>query len=655
MTEYAWQPTSTYVEHANVTRLMRGHGIESIGELRRAAASDIGWFWDAVVADLGIQFSAPYREVVDVTAGAAWATWFVGGELNLATTCLERWARSERRRNQVALISELEDGSVRELDFAELEARVDMLAAALAANGVGRGDRVAVYLPMIAEAAIAPYAIAKLGAVYMPIFSGFAPSAIAARLRDAGAKMLLTADGTSRRGEPVAMKQSADAAAAEAPSVERLIVLEHAGFDMPMTAGRDVTWADATGEHEGVRLDAVQLDSEAPFMLAYTSGTTGAPKGVVHVHGGFLVKIASECAYQLDLHPREVFHWVTDMGWLMGPFALIGAHANGATLVVCEGAPDHPQPDRLWATVERHRMNVLGVSPTLIRALRARGEAWPALHDLSSLRILGSTGEPWNPDPYRWLMRVAGGTVPIINLSGGTEVGACFLSPHPVEPIKECGLGGPALGMDVDVFDPAGRPLRDAVGELVCKQPWPAMTRGVWGDPDRYIDTYWSTYPGVWRHGDWARIDADDHWFLLGRSDETINVAGKRLGPAEVESALASHPRVVESAVVGIPDEIKGEAIWCFVVAVDVDEELPAQLADHVAEQMSRAFRPSRVVLVEALPKTRSAKTIRRAIRAVALDEDPGDLSGAENPEALDAVRRGLRSATRADTPKAAT
>jgi acetyl-CoA synthetase len=656
MTEYAWLPTSTYVEHANVTRLMRSHRIDSLGELRRRATEDIAWFWDAVVTDLGIDFSVPYEEVVDTTAGAPWATWFVGGQLNLATTCLERWARSESVRHWPALIGESEEGVVREFSFAELDVEVDELAAALAACGVVRGDRVAAYMPMVAEATIALYAIAKLGAVYVPIFSGFAASAVAARLRDSGAKVLITADGTHRRGEPVAMKQAADAAAAEAPSVERLIVLEHAGLDMPMTAGRDITWAEATRDHEGERVDALQLESEAPFMLAYTSGTTGAPKGTVHVHGGFLVKIASECAYQLDLHPRDVFHWVTDMGWVMGPLALIGAHSNCATLVISEGAPDYPEPDRLWATVERHRMRVLGISPTLIRALRTRGEEWPARHDLTSLQILGSTGEPWNPEPYRWLMGVTDGRVPIINISGGTEVGACFLSPHPVEPIKECGLGGPALGMDVDVFDPQGRPVRRAVGELVCKQPWPAMTRGIWGDPDRYLETYWSTYPGVWRHGDWARIDADGHWFLLGRSDETINVAGKRLGPAEVESALASHPKVVESAAVGIPHELKGEAIWCFVVAVEAEDDLPDELAEHVAARLSRAFRPARVVLVEALPKTRSAKTIRRAIRAVALGEDPGDLSGAENPEALDAIRRGLGAqAQLADSPQSAT
>jgi acetyl-CoA synthetase len=292
---------------------------------------------------------------------------------------------------------------------------------------------------------------------------------------------------------------------------------------------------------------------------------------------------------------------------------------------------------------------MLGVSPTLIRALKTQGDEWPERHDLSSLRILGSTGEPWNPEPYRWLQRVAGGgRVPIINLSGGTEVGACFLSPFPVEPIKVCSLGGPSLGMDMDVLDASGRPLRGEVGELVCKQPWPGMTRGIWGDPDRYIETYWSTYEGVWRHGDWARVDEDGQWFLLGRSDDTINVAGKRLGPAEVESVLVAHEAVSEAAVVGVPDETKGEAVWCFVVAPGADgagAELPSELAELVAHELGRPFKPSRVVVVEALPKTRSAKILRRAVRAVAVGEDPGDMSSAENPQSLDGIRAALGAA----------
>jgi acetyl-CoA synthetase len=330
----------------------------------------------------------------------------------------------------------------------------------------------------------------------------------------------------------------------------------------------------------------------------------------------------------------------------MGPWEVVGAGAAGAAVVLYEGAPDWPEPDRVWASVEQHGVNVLGVSPTLIRALKPQGDEHPAKHDLSSLRVFGSTGEPWNPEPYRWLSEVVGeGKRPIINISGGTEVGACFLTPYPVEDIKVCSLGGASHGMDVDVFDEQGQPVRDKVGELVCKQPWPGMTRGIWGDEDRYLETYWSMYEGVWRHGDWALIDDEGDWYLLGRSDDTINVAGKRLGPAEVESVLVSHPAVAESAVVGIPDATKGESIWCFCVSAGgAGDETAEELRELVARELGRPFKPSRVVFVEALPKTRSAKILRRAVRAVAIGEDPGDMSSAENPQALDGIRKSLEA-----------
>ena len=642
MSELAWEPTPEYVERANVTRLMRRHGIDSIAELRRRSVEDVEWYWNAAVEDLGIEFATPYSRVLDASRGIPWATWFEGGRVNLVHNCVDRWADRDDTRDRTALIGESETGDARSLTFGELRAEVDRVAAGLTEAGVGKGDAVGVFMPMVPEAVIAAYAIAKVGAIYMPIFSGFAPSAVAARLQDAEAKVLMTADGTWRRGKHGLMKEAADEAAAESPTVETVVVLSNLGVDVPMRTGRDVTWEEFVGPHEGARVECADTSAEDVFMIAYTSGTTGRPKGSVHAHGGFLVKIASECAYQSDIHAGEVFYWFTDMGWIMGPLSMVGSHANAAAMVMYEGAPDFPDPSRLWASVERHGVAMLGVSPTLIRALKTQGEEWPAKHDLSSLRILGSTGEPWNPEPYRWLQKVAGGgEVPIINLSGGTEVGACFLSPFPVEPIKVCSLGGPSLGMDMDVFDAEGNSVRGEVGELVCKQPWPGMTRGIWNDPDRYIETYWSTYEGVWRHGDWARVDEDGQWFLLGRSDDTINVAGKRLGPAEVESVLVSHEAVAESAVVGVPDETKGEAVWCFVVAPGADPDgLPGELAELVARELGRPFKPSRVVVVDALPKTRSAKIVRGAIRRRFLGEPAGDLASVENPDALDAIVR---------------
>jgi acetyl-CoA synthetase len=646
MAEVAWRPTPEYVEHANVTRFMRKHGIASIDDFRRRSIEESEWFWDAVVEDMGVEFTTPYERVLDSSGGIAWSKWFTGGHVNLTYNCVDRHALGDRAE-RLAIVSESEDGDVRKFTYAELKREVDAVAAGLRDLGIGKGDPVAVFMPMVAEAVIAAYAIAKLGALYMPIFSGFAPAAVAARLQDAQAKAIFTADGGLRRGSQALMKQAADEAVAEAPSVEHVIVYERLGADVPMTSGRDMTWAALRERGLAAApggIACADTESEDVLMIAYTSGTTGRPKGAVHVHGGFLVKMASEAFYQADLHPDETLYWVTDMGWIMGPWEMVGAGCIGATVVLYEGAPDWPAPDRVWSSVEQHGVNVLGVSPTLIRALKSAGDEHPAKHDLSSLRIFGSTGEPWNPEPYRWLADVVGeGRRPIINISGGTEVGACFISPYPVEEIKVCSLGGASHGMDIDVFDPDGKPVRGKVGELVCKRPWPGMTRGIWNDPDRYIETYWSMYPDVWRHGDWALIDEEGDWFLLGRSDDTINVAGKRLGPAEVESVLVSHPSVVESAVVGVPHETKGEAIWCFCVPADgVGDGVAEELGELVAAELGRPFKPSRIVFVDALPKTRSAKILRRAVRAVAIGEDPGDMSSAENPQALDQIRAAL-------------
>jgi acetyl-CoA synthetase len=641
-----WRPSDEYVERANVTRFMRAHGIGSYDELLASSVGDVAWFWDAVVKDLDLRFLHPYATVLDTKAGPEWPLWFLGGKVNVADQCVDRWARETP--DAPAVIWEGEEGKSRTVTYAELRETTDRLANGLASLGVNELDAVGIFLPMCPEAVAAVMACAKLGAIWLPIFSGYGGDAVATRLTDANAKVLITANGFPRRGEIVPMKETADVAVAAAPSVQRVLVHDRVvRQDAPWTSGRDVGW-DALLQAQPARFETRPLDSEHPLFLAYTSGTTGRPKGAVHVHGGFLVKVTEEVAYQVDLHRGERLFWVSDLGWIMGPWEIVGATALGATVVLYDGAPDHPGPGRLWELVERHRITTLGVSPTLIRALIPAGEDPVHAHDLSSLRILASTGEPWNPEPYRWLFEtVGGGRLPIINLSGGTEVGACFLSPHPIAELKPCTLRGPSLGMDVDVWDENGHPVeRGQVGELVCKQPWPSMTRGVWGDPERYLQTYWRRFPGVWVHGDWASVDEDGFWFLHGRSDDTINVAGKRLGPAEVESVLTLDARVAESAAVGLPDPIKGEAIWCFVVpkpGVDVDEALGRDLRDLVAEHLGKAFRPSRVILVSELPKTRSAKIVRRAIRAAVLGTAAGDLSSLENPTALDSIARSAK------------
>ena len=436
---------------------------------------------------------------------------------------------------------------------------------------------------------------------------------------------MITADYSLRRGAHIAMRETIDEAVRDSPSVEHVVEWSRA----------DRVWNVELGPGE---LPALELASEAPYLLAYTSGTTGKPKGALHVQGGFLLSIAREAAYQSDLKRGDRVLFATDMGWIMGPWTVVGAGAAGAAVVYMEGAPDWPA-DRLWRLVESERVTMLGVSPTLIRALIPKGE--PAA-DLSSLRVVTTTGEPWNRGPYDWLSEhvCGGGRIPIVNISGGTEVGACFLGVTVMSPTKPCSLGFPALGQDLDVLDDAGRSVRGEVGELVCKRPWPGMTRGLWRDPERYLETYWERFPGVWTHGDWASVDEDGYWFLHGRSDDTLNIAGKRIGPAELESAAVNHPAVVEAAAIGVPHEVKGEVPWLFCVLQSDEEVVPEDVSRAVTDELGKAFKPERVLFVAALPKTRSAKIVRRAVRATALGEDPGDLSTLENPESLEEIAR---------------
>jgi acetyl-CoA synthetase len=635
--DFTWTPSDEQLAKANVARLARTLGCGTFDELHRLSLDEPDRFWRAVVDDLGIPLASEWTAVLEDSRGIEWTTWFLGARLNVAEACVHRWARETPDRE--AAVWAPEEGERRALTWAELSHEVRRLAEALRELGVEQGDAVGTFLPMAPEAAIASHACAHLGAVQVPIFSGFAGPAVSARLADSGAKVVVTADASYRRGRLVPMKEVVDEALAEAPSVERVLVWRRGAGDCAMQPGRDAWWHDAVEGRPGA-LEPVEVESEAPYLLAYTSGTTGRPKGALHVQGGFLLSIARETAYQADLRAGDRILFSTDMGWIMGPWTVVGGMACGATVVFLEGAPDRPH-DRVWRTVEDERVTMLGVSPTLVRALLPHGDPES---DLSSLRCVVTTGEPWNRGPYDWLdAQVCGrGRIPIVNCSGGTEVGACFLSVTMLSPTKPCSVGFPALGEDVDVFDEQGFSIRGEVGELVCKRPWPGMTRGIWGDAERYLETYWRRFPGVWTHGDWASVDDDGYWFLHGRSDDTLNIAGKRIGPAELESAAVGHPAVVEAAAIGVPHDVKGEVAWLYCVLAPGAEATPEDVAAAVSHELGKAFAPDRVLFVSALPKTRSAKIVRRAVRARALGQDPGDLSTLENPEALEEIARAV-------------
>jgi acetyl-CoA synthetase len=646
----AWRPGPEQLERSRLARFVRATGLPDLESLQLRSEDDPAWFWGAAADDIEVAWQRRPSRVLDASRGPEWTRWWDGGAFNYAAAAID--PRADRDPGGEAIAWEGEDGEVRRLTNAELRASVDRAAAALAALGVREGDRVGICLPMLVETVVGVLALGLLRAIYTPIFSGYGPTAIASRLNDCEATVVLTADGFRRRGAIVPLKATVDEALDSAPSVRRVVVVRRLGEagETPWTAGRDVWWNDALDAAVDAPVpDRAATDPETPYMVIYTSGTTGRPKGAVHVHGGFPIKGAQDLAHSFDLGPGDTLFWFTDLGWMMGPWAISGSLLLGGRLVLYEGTPDFPGPDRLWSIVERHRVTHLGLSPTVIRALMAHGPDPVRSHDRSSLRVLGSTGEPWNPDPWWWYFREVGeGRCPIVNYSGGTEVSGGILSGNLLSPIRPCSFAGPNVGVAADVVDELGAPVRGVVGELVIRQPLPGMTRGFWGDPDRYVETYWSRFPGVWVHGDWAQVDADGYWYIQGRSDDTLKVAGKRVGPAEVESAALAHPAVVEAAAVGLPHDIKGEsiAVFCVLRKGETDSpDLRAAIAAEIVRELGKALKPDVVEIVPALPKTRSGKVMRRVIRAAFLGLDPGDVSAVDDPASVEAIGR-LRTPT---------
>lgn len=644
-----WSPSSDVIESSQIARWMEVLGRPLDPQQPEVAVSQlIEWsqnepvaFWDALMKDLSVVWSTPYEQVLDLSKGPEWANWFVSGRTNLALNCVDLPATETPDR--LALIGEEEDGTVRRWTFAEIADEVDRWAAALRHRGIQPGDRVGCLMPMVAEVAIAMLATMKVGAVFIPIFSGYAAPSVRERLEDAGAKCLFTADLGYRRGTSFDLKSHADEAVEGLKDLETVFVLQRGDGSASMQSGRDVWWNEIPESDEG-DTSTQMMGAMDPCLMIYTSGTTGKPKGTIHTHAGCMAQMGKELRFNFDVgRDDDLFWWFTDIGWMMGPWEIIGCWLNRTPFLVCEGAPDYPGPDRLWEMIDRHKVSHLGISPTAIRLLMRSGLDPLKDKELTSLRILGSTGEPWDPESYRWFHENVGRSrLPIINISGGTDIVGCFLAPLPVLPITETSLQSAGLGMNIDVFNDAGESVEEEVGYLVCKSPAPSMTRSLWKADGKYIETYWSRFPGIWNHGDWARRDRDGQWYLFGRADDTLNIAGRRVGPGEVESALIDHDAVSEAAAIGVPDDLKGTELVCFVVLHSGQEEtddLRNELKAQVVEALGKVDRPRSVFFVDDLPKTRSAKIVRRLIRARHLGEkDLGDLTSVANPEALEGI-----------------
>ena len=618
-----WEPSREWIESTNVWRFLRRLGFDGREDFLAFSHQEPERFWHEMMCEMRVDWFEPYHQVLDTSRGAAWTRWFTGGRLNIAHNCLDRWAGTDR----VACFWAGENGDTRSISFTEVQADANRVANGLMALGLRPGDRIALCLPLVPEVLSIFYGALKAGMTVVPIFAGFGAGAIAARLEDSSARVLFTATHLKRRGKllPLAEKMP--------PVTPHTVVLPYPAQDPSRDRPKAVlTWEDFLRDQHA-KFPTASLDSEARALILYTSGTTGLPKGTVHTHAGCLAQCGKEIWLGFDHKPADRFFWLADFGWMMGPWSIIGNHLFGGTIFLYDGAPDFPRPGRLWEMIDRHGITTFGISPTAIRMLCKHAVDMPAM---ASLRLLGSSGEPWDEQAWLWFFeRVGRRRLPIINISGGTEIIGCFLSPLPIQPLKPCSLGGPAPGMATDVVDETGAPVRLRKGYLVCRRPAPSMTRGIWNDPERYLETYWSRFPGMWYHGDWASVDEDGHWFLHGRADESMNIAGRKMGPAEIEDAMMQHPGVAEAAVIGVPDEVKGEALIGYAVAkpgVAIDA---VAVCATVAAVMGPAFRPREVIVVPELPKTQSGKIVRRLIRQKYLGEPLGDLSTVANPWAL--------------------
>ena len=635
-----WTPGPAQLQSSGVVQLMRALGVDRYEALLEVSVADPARYWSVVLRHCGIEWERAPDGYLDESAGPQFPRWFPGGRLNWVRT-VTAWAARPPTASSTAIVAESESGEVRALTYAQLDVRVRQFARALQDAGVAPGERVGLLMENGIEATVSLLALAWIGAIVVPLFSGFGADPIVARLSDAGARTVVASTGFLRRGRRTDVAGPLREARARVPSLERVIWKRSPEETLP--DARDLDWDALMQAADGRSCEAAVLGPDEPFMVIHTSGTTGRPKGIVHTHGGFPLKIAHDAVVHFDVGPGDVFCWPVDMGWIAGPLVLCSALLRGATLVCYPGAPDQPDWSRMSRLVERHRVTHYGAAPTLIRGL-ASHEREAMQGDVSSVRVLITAGEGIDPEHFAWFQRRFGsGTRPVINYTGGTEVSGGLLGSVVVRPIPPAGFNSTSPGVAVDVVDGEGRPLVDAVGELVVRRPFVGMTRSFWNDDERYLETYWRTLPGLWRHGDLALRRADGNFFMRGRSDDTLKVAGKRLGPAEVEEVVLEVPGVAEAAAIGVDDPDTGQRLVVFVVPVPGGQAdagtLPATVTRHVAERLGRPFRPGAVHVVGQLPKTRSSKIMRRVIRSAYCDLPPGDLSSLDDPSALQEIR----------------
>jgi len=636
-----FNPSTEIIEGSNIKKWMDKHNLKDYDELQEKSLENPQWFWNEIAGEL--EWFQLYKKVLKWDPPNV--EWFLDGKTNIVHNALDRHIEGPHK-DKIAFIWEGENGEVKKLSYNDLYMEVNRFANALKSLGVEKGDRVSIYLPMILELPIAMLACAKIGAIHSVVFSGFSAKAFADRINDAGSKIAITVDGFNRRGKVIHLKNKVDEILKDTPSITNLLIVQHAGVEAVMKDGRDVWWHEIRDGMDS-ECETVSMDSEDPLFILYTSGTTGKPKGVVHVHGGYMVGVYATLKFVFDMKEEDIWWCAADIGWITGHSYIVYAPLIfGVTSIMYEGAPEYPNPGRLWRMLEDYKATIFYTAPTTIRMFMKYGEKWPQKYDLTSLRLLGSVGEPINPEAWVWYHKHIGGDkCPIMDTWWQTETGMHIITPLPISDLKPGSVFKPFPSIKVDVVDDDGESIIGGGGHLVIKSPWPAMFRNLYNNPDRYMETYWSTFPNIYLSGDVARQDENGYFWIQGREDDVMSVAGHRISSAEVESALVSHHDVAEAAVVGKADPIKGEVIYAFVIlkqGIKRNSDLKNILKNHVRNEIGPIASPADIILVSDLPKTSSGKIMRRVIKAKVKGEPVGDISTLANPEAVDELDKDL-------------